>query len=355
MVLVTKKPRRRATGAPSKQRVGRHHKKDEHYLKPYWPYIPMVVMVVLGLAFSSLWSNVQNGVLGYATDMSANGLLVGTNNQRSANGLAGLAYNSTLASAAQAKANDMVTRNYWSHNTPDGASPWTFFANAGYSYITAGENLAYGFDTSDATITGWMNSPEHKANILNTTYKEVGFGIANSPDFQGTGPETIIVAEYASPRVATPAPAATKAATPTPTTITKQVTPTPTPAETPAEEQPAPTADTPPTPDTPKPKETNATAAAGVAKPANADKTVSTKNVSRIQLATDGQAPWSMFAVTTLMTVAVIVFILRHALFWHRTLVKGEAFFMHHKFLDIALVGVGVLGYVLTRSAGVIH
>ena len=71
--------------------------------------------------------------------------------------------------------------------------------------------------------------------------------------------------------------------------------------------------------------------------------------------ATNGQAPWSMFAVTTLATVAIAIFMLRHALFWHRTLIKGEAFFMHHRFFDIALVGVGVIGYILTRSAGVIH
>ena len=81
MVLVAKKPRR-VSGAPHKQRAGRHHKKDEHYLKPYWPYIPMVIIVILGLAFSSLWGTMQHSVLGYATEMSANGLLQGTNNQR---------------------------------------------------------------------------------------------------------------------------------------------------------------------------------------------------------------------------------------------------------------------------------
>jgi len=174
MVLVTKKPRR-TTGAPSKQRAGRHHKKDERYLKPYWPYIPMVLIVVLGLAFSSLWGHMQHGVLGYATDMNSSGLLQGTNAQRSSSGLGGLSYNSQLAAAAQAKANDMASRDYWSHNTPDGATPWTFITNAGYTYNTAGENLAYGFDSSDSTITGWMNSPEHKANILNSGYKEVGW------------------------------------------------------------------------------------------------------------------------------------------------------------------------------------
>lgn len=353
MVLVAKKPRR-ASAASRKQRVGRHHKKDEHYLKPYWPYIPMVLIVVLGLAFSSVWGSLQHGVLGYATDMSTNGLLQGTNTQRANNGVSGLSYNNTLASAAQAKANDMAARNYWSHNTPDGATPWTFITNAGYAYTTAGENLAYGFSSSDGTITGWMNSPEHKANILNTGYTEVGFGVANCADFQGTGPETIVVAMYASPHAAAAAPAPT---TPAPAASTpKQAQPVSTPAATePTTAEPTPAAaSASETPSATKPTETNATAA-GTIQPKTTAKTVDTKTVSRIQLVTNGQAPWSMFAATTLATVAAAIFLLRHALFWHRALVKGEAFFMHHKFLDIALVGVGVIGYILTRTAGVIH
>ena len=62
-----------------------------------------------------------------------------------------------------------------------------------------------------------------------------------------------------------------------------------------------------------------------------------------------------MFAVSVLATVSVAIFFFRHGLFWHRALVKGEQFIIKHKFLDIALVAVGVLGFILTRSAGVIH
>ncbi|HEV7454380.1 MAG TPA: hypothetical protein VGO07_03915, partial [Candidatus Saccharimonadales bacterium] len=178
---------------------------------------------------------------------------------------------------------------------------------------------------------------------------EVGFGIANSPNYQGTGPQTIIVAMYATPQAAaapapvTPKPAAsTPVTTPAPAaTAPASETPVATPAETPAAE---------------KPKETNATAVAnaGVAK-ANNSKTVDTKNVSRIQLITNGQAAWSTFVVSVLAVVCVSVFVLRHGLFWHRTLVKGEAFITRHKFLDIALVATAVIGFILTRSAGVIH
>lgn len=343
MVLNTKQKRHPAASA-RKGRTSPRHKKDGHYLKTYWPYLPMVAIVVVGMLFSNLWGFAQSHVLGYATSTSVSGLLSGTNDQRAANSLGALALNDQLNQAAQNKANDMVNRNYWSHNTPDGSPPWVFITDAGYQYSTAGENLAYGFDSSDATITGWMNSPGHRANILNTSYKEVGFGIANSPDYQGTGPETIVVAMYASKAEPAPAPAATQPSQPAATQPTPtQQAPEPKPETSTQPEQQA----------TDKPKETNAVASAG-AKPVDS-KTVTTQNVSRIQLLTQGQAPWSMFAVTLIAAVSAAVFFLRHGLFWHRALVKGEAFIMHHKLLDVALVAAGVLGFILTRSAGIIR
>jgi hypothetical protein len=350
MVLVSKP--KRPTTVQHKRRQGSHHKKDDRYMKPYWPYIPLVLMVVVGLVFSNLWTVSARGVLGYATDVSPTGLVNSTNNQRIAAGLGSLALNAKLNQAAQSKANDMVARDYWSHNTPDGATPWTFFSAAGYSYANAGENLAYGFDTSDSTVTAWMNSPEHKANILGS-YTEVGFGIANSGNYQGTGPETIVVAMYATP-AAEPAPAPAPT-TPAPSKSTKQPVSTAPTSETP-------TGDTPPTSEptaanaADKPQETNATAAnnSGVAR-ANNDKNVAAKNVSRIQLITNGEAAWSTFVVTALAVVALAVFVLRHGIFWHRFLVRGENFITRHKFLDIALVATAVIAYVLTRSAGVIH
>src|SRR5206468_12650742 len=104
-----------------------------------------------------------------------------------------------LAAAAQAKARDMVAGNYWSHTSPAGKTPWTFISAAGYQYQQAGENLAYGFASADDTEAAWMNSAEHRANILETSYQNVGFGVAQSPNYQGQGAETIVVAEYGQP------------------------------------------------------------------------------------------------------------------------------------------------------------
>lgn len=353
MVLAARQ-KHRPKPISQKRRTGHHHKKDDRYLKPYWPYIPMVAIVVVGVIFSSLWGAAQHGVLSYATDMSHNGLLSSTNSQRSANGLGSLSINSKLNQAAQAKANDMVARNYWSHNTPDGQAPWTFFKAAGYDYATAGENLAYGFTTSDATVTAWMNSPPHKENVLGASYTEVGFGFANSADFNNAGEETVVVAMYGSPKsVAAAAPAPTPAATtPKPTVpAPKPTEEAPTASDTPASEENTPASEA----SQQSAKETNAVATPASSAPPATTKPAENQSVTRLQLVAGTQATWSMFVVTTLAVVSVAVFVLRHGIFWHRMLVKGEKFVIHHKLFDIALVATTVIAIILTRSAGMIR
>ncbi|HSW99583.1 MAG TPA: CAP domain-containing protein [Patescibacteria group bacterium] len=334
-----------------KRRAGQHHKHTPHYLKAYWPYLPLILVVVLGVVLNSVWGATQKGVLGYATDMSVGSLLQGTNQQRAGNALGALALNSELNQAAQTKANDMAARGYWSHNTPDGATPWTFITGAGYNYQTAGENLAYGFDTSSDTITGWMNSPEHRANILNGTYKEIGFGIANAADYQSTGPETIVVAMYASQQTVAATPAAAALPTPSAPTPSAPAAATPTPTSTPTS---APTDQ----PATTQPTETNSTKGAEAKKATShlVAKQVTTQPITRIQLLASARtAPWSVFAISTIATVSIAIFLIRHGLVWRRAFIKGEQFVIKHKLLDVALVAVGVVGVLLTRTVGIIR
>ena len=332
--------------AYNKKRSGQHHRHNSHYVKAYWPYLPMLMVIALGVVLNSAWPTGKHSVLGYATDMSVQSLLDDTNAQRTADGENALNLNSELDSAAQTKANDMIARDYWSHNTPDGETPWTFITNAGYSYQTAGENLAYGFDTASDTLTGWMNSPEHKANILNSSYVDVGFGFANGANYQGSGPETVVVAEYASP--AAPSVAVTTPTQSTPVQIRSTA--------------PAPAATTPAT-TTPTPQPTTSTpvatpvssSAGGAASSATPKIEPASKPVARIQLLTGGQAPWSAFAVSLIASVAILVFMLRHGLAWRRVWVKSEAFVLKHPFLDTAFVAIATLGFILTRSTGVIR
>src|SRR3989304_3517962 len=103
-------------------------------------------------------------VLGYATDIHVEQLLSGTNLKRQESGLSPLTMNAKLSQAAAGKAQDMFAKGYWAHNSPTGATPWSFISGAGYSYVVAGENLAKNFSNSQRVVDAWMASPTHREN-----------------------------------------------------------------------------------------------------------------------------------------------------------------------------------------------
>ncbi len=120
-----------------------------------------------------------------------------TNQARADYGAGTLTLNNQLNVAAQAKADDMLAKQYFSHNTPDGKTPWDFVTASGYSYVAAGENLGVNFLQAEEVSTAWMNSPGHRANILNSTFKEIGIGIS-SGQFQGNS-VTFVVEMFGTP------------------------------------------------------------------------------------------------------------------------------------------------------------
>lgn len=333
-----------------KKRHGKHQRRSKSFLDVYHPFMPLLVCLLISLVIPiRLWKpaqNASNGVLAYATNMSSTGLLSATNAQRSSNGQTDLSLNAQLSQAAQAKANDMVGRNYWSHNTPEGNAPWVFISQAGYSYTQAGENLAYGFLTSDDTVVGWMNSPSHRDNLLKNAYKEVGFGIANSANYQESGAQTIVVAMYGTPQVAgastTPqAPAPAKPATPIKTHTAPTPTPTPQPAPTAPQDAPAPTPDNQPEPQEQLNTLSNTNTAAIKAKPIN-----------RLQLFTKGHAPWSTSLAVLLGVAAAMHLATRHWISLRRYAIKGERYITHHLALDLVLIIIIGLSLVMTASSG---
>jgi uncharacterized protein YkwD len=108
-----------------------------------------------------------------------------TNSQRVANGLAVMTENSKLNQAAETKANDMFLNQYFEHVSPSGIDPGTLVANSGYEYIITGENLILGnFKDEADMVEAWMNSPGHRANILNATYSEIGVAVIKG-DYKG--------------------------------------------------------------------------------------------------------------------------------------------------------------------------
>ena len=91
-------------------------------------------------------------------------------------GCAPLQAQEQLVTAAQGHSEDMAVNDYFSHTSLDGRSPWDRIHATGYTYWTAGENIAAGYSTASAAVTGWMNSSGHRANILNCNFTETGVG-----------------------------------------------------------------------------------------------------------------------------------------------------------------------------------
>lgn len=283
------------------------HHKEKHtkrFVKVYAPYLPLAFIVAIGMFISGYgeFRQLRSHVLAYATNMTDNGLLDATNSQREKEGLPSLSYSQRLDEAAQAKAEDMAARNYWSHNTPEGKEPWIFIDNAGYSYYKAAENLAYGFTTSNGAVNGWMNSPGHRANILDGQLKEVGFGIVNVANYQGKGPETVVVAMYGTPSVAS-------------ATSDKQSIPLPL-FESPKQQA---------------------------------------SDISYVASASSTLSPWTSFILGLIAGLGAMFVAFKHIHGIGKMIRRGERFVLHHPLFDLTVLAAVALAALLLQTAGVIQ
>ncbi len=284
---LTAKPR---TTSQSRKRQAGHHRHSKSYLKAYWPYLPMAAIVISGVFVNSLLSTGE-GVLGWQSNFSSSVLLELTNSDRLNNGEPALSLNQQLSSAAESKARDMVSKNYWSHTAPNGESAAGFITASGYQYAVAGENLAYGFNSAASVNSAWMNSADHRQNILDRAYTNVGFGVAESPDYLNQGPKVIVVAEYGQP-----------------------------------------TGD-------------------GVLGLVNQPPA---QNISNLDKLTGTNASWSEIALSVILTAAVVSFIFKHGLAIRKLLFSSEDFIIKHPVIDISLVFLATAAAVLGHTAGII-
>ncbi len=97
-------------------------------------------------------------------------------------GCAPLHVDARLATAARLHSEDMAKKNYFSHTSLDGRSPWDRMGAQGYSY-GSGENIAAGYSTPEAVMSGWMKSSGHRANILNCSSRAIGVGVAKGGSY----------------------------------------------------------------------------------------------------------------------------------------------------------------------------
>jgi uncharacterized protein YkwD len=120
--------------------------------------------------------------------------LQAVNATRAAHGLRPLRLDVRLRSAARSHSADMLRGNYFAHG--DFAGRMAAFHIGGF----AGENLAWGtgsYGTPGSVMNMWLNSPEHRANLLRRAFTRIGIGLARGP-FLGNGGATIVTADFSN-------------------------------------------------------------------------------------------------------------------------------------------------------------
>ncbi|OHA93837.1 MAG: hypothetical protein A3E02_01020 [Candidatus Zambryskibacteria bacterium RIFCSPHIGHO2_12_FULL_38_34] len=161
------------------------------YLKTFSVILFLIIVVSISVP------SFRTGVLDSLSAIYGAILVNLTNQNRAAANIAELSVNPLLEKAAQMKADDMASKGYFAHNTPDGKTPWYWLGQAGYKYTYAGENLAVNFENSEDVENAWMNSPGHFLNIMNPKYTEIG--IATSTGIYKGRQAVFVVQMFGSP------------------------------------------------------------------------------------------------------------------------------------------------------------
>lgn len=156
----------------------------------------LALMLIVQMSYG-LISSGRIEVLGRASNISVSELLADTNAKRESVNLNDLTLNDQLSQAAFMKGKDMIANNYWAHESPTGVTPWKWFADVGYNYNIAGENLAKNYPNAGATVDAWMASPTHRVNVLGDKYQDVGFAVVDGT-LKGQA-ITLVVALYGAP------------------------------------------------------------------------------------------------------------------------------------------------------------
>jgi len=156
--------------------------------------LPIIMLILFTFVVSQygVRSVQEPQILGFASQISTTEVIRLTNIKRNQNGLSTLKENTELDAAAKAKGQDMLSKGYWAHVSPDGTQPWDFFKAVGYKYRYAGENLARDFSNPDSAVEAWMASPSHRENMLSDRYKEIGVAVV---DGNLNGKDTTIVVQ----------------------------------------------------------------------------------------------------------------------------------------------------------------
>ena len=131
-----------------------------------------IIVLCVKLAVLGLFLYFPNSA--YFSTITTDTLMNLINQSRQENGFSPLVANDKLAQSAFLKAQNMLDQNYFAHTSPQGITPWYWLKQADYDYHYAGENLAMDFVDAESLHKTLLDSPIHRANILNTKYEEIG-------------------------------------------------------------------------------------------------------------------------------------------------------------------------------------
>lgn len=108
-------------------------------------------------------------------------------------GLGPLRLDSKLVRAAEGRMQEMADGEWWGHQSPDGTPPFVWLTANDYKYSTAAENLAAGFETARLLVQSWLESPGHRANILNPMFGDCGIAVIEGRTDRRSSGRSIVV------------------------------------------------------------------------------------------------------------------------------------------------------------------
>lgn len=166
-----------------------------HFFRELAIGISLTLSIFLFLASAGTYLFLQSTLTG--ASISASVLVDLANETRALYNKPLLTRSEVLDKAATLKGEDMVLKGYFSHDSPEGVTPWHWFNKVGYTFLFAGENLAVNFTQSANVNNAWLNSPKHRENLLSPDFREIG--IATTKGTYNDKPTIFVVQMFGTP------------------------------------------------------------------------------------------------------------------------------------------------------------
>lgn len=132
------------------------------------------------VALACTLSACDGGPTGPVLEGEVAAFVEGLNDYRTSVGCAPLEWNAQVAEVAEAHSQDMLDRSFFAHTNPDGVTASGRLQEAGISYRSMAENIAWGYPTGASVLEGWLGSSGHRANIENCALEQHGVGLVGT-------------------------------------------------------------------------------------------------------------------------------------------------------------------------------